>query len=484
MKNKPNIIFFICDSMDGRKMGCMGNRPLRNATAHMDALAADGTVFENTYCNNPVCCPSRASMYAGQYTFHCHAWNNYKGIPAASETFKTALQREGYLFGEFGKTDYISGRHTQRARVSAWLRSAGIMRPQYNMPAPLLKEDFDRRCAKQDWEVVDRGLEFLEAHKNAADPFFLYISVASPHPRCVTNRYYYDKIDREAIEIPVMEEKEHPVMEYMRFCKNWHHTPTAASVREARAIYYAMIAEVDEMLGTVMDACRGLENTYFVFVSDHGEMNMEHGQFYKYTAYEPSARVPLIIAGPGLQKGGRHSHLTSLVDIFPTLLSLTGAKTTRKLDGSSLLPYLKGEPDRRENIALCEYHDSGARTGIIMLRKDNFKYIAYPGYQPQLFDLDADPGELHDLSEEMPEKCAELDSRLRAITDYEAHDHMVKTYDHDCFRVWRDCHKAAGDYDSLMARIFCGADDEAPAIIPPWTQEDERAVEKWLEEDF
>lgn len=484
MSSKPNFVFLISDSLDGRKLGYMGAEPLADATPNLDRLATSGMTFEQTYCTNPVCVCSRASMLAGQYTFNCHAWNNYKGIPANSETMFKALEREGYQLGLFGKTDYVSGRHTQRARVSAWLRSAKIMKPQYNMGAPIVIEEEERCVNKIDWKTIDAALEFLKEHRDQDEPFFLYASLNSPHPRLKTSRYYLNRIRQEAIQIPPKEENEHPVMAYMRMCKNWTHTPDDESVRRARAVYYAMIAEVDEMFGEILKACEGVENTYFFFLSDHGEMNMEHGQYYKYTAYEPSARVPLVVAGPGVLPGARIEHIESLIDIFPTILELAGGTTSRKLDGSSLVPVLRSGRDNRENIAFCEYHDSGACTGIVMLRRDQYKYVAYPGYEPQLFDLAKDPWEIHNLASERPELVQEMDERLRQITNYEAHDHMVKEYDHDSFRVWREGHKAAGDYEKLMARTFCGADDEEPDIIPPWTEEDEKAIIKWLEDDF
>lgn len=137
-----SLDFCIDDQMD--------SAPLRGATPNMDELAASGTLFKNTYCTNPVCVCSRASMLSGQYTFHCHAWNNYKGIPANSETLFTSLARAGYRMGFFGKTDYVSGQHTQRARVSAWLRSAKIRKPQYDMGAPIVNEDENRRCHERD----------------------------------------------------------------------------------------------------------------------------------------------------------------------------------------------------------------------------------------------------------------------------------------------------------------------------------------------
>lgn len=478
-----SLDFCIDDQMD--------SAPLRGATPNMDELAASGTLFKNTYCTNPVCVCSRASMLSGQYTFHCHAWNNYKGIPANSETLFTSLARAGYRMGFFGKTDYVSGQHTQRARVSAWLRSAKIRKPQYDMGAPIVNEDENRRCHERDWKKIDDALSFLNANKDGEHPFFLYVSVDVPHPRCVTNKRYLSRINESAIAIQPKDVNEHPVMEYMRFCKNWHHALDEVSVRRARAIYYAMIAEVDEMLGDIMNAIKDVDNTYVFFLSDHGEMNMEHGQFYKYTAYEPSARVPLIIRGPGFMDGARQSHLASLIDIYPTILELTGATTTRMLDGCSLLRVLHGEKWETENQIFMEYCDSGACTGIHMLRWNQYKYIAYPGYRPQLFDLESDPWEVHDLSDARPDLIRDMDARMRKLTDYETHDRIVKEYDRDSFRVWRDAHLQAGDYYELMARVFCGADDwqisgerTEGKIIPPWTDANEQEVVQWLESDF
>ena len=482
MDKRPNFVFIMCDSMDGRKMGCMGSKPLARATPNLDWLASQGTMMANTYCANPVCVCSRASMLAGQYTHHCHAWNNYKGIPANSETFFKALEREGYEFGLFGKTDYVSSQHSQRARVTAWLRSAKIMKPQYNLPGPvLIQDDGTREVSVHDWQKVRDAVTFLDGRGGDDTPFFLYVSLDYPHPPLKTSTYYLNRIDREAIAVPPKDVDEHPVMAYMRMCKNWRHTPDDESVRLARAVYYAMIAEVDEMIGLLLDRVKEMGNTYVFFLSDHGEMNMEHGQYYKFTAFEPSARVPLIIAGPGVRKGRVVEHLESLVDIFPTVVELAGAQSTQALDGSSLVPILRGGVDARENRALCEYHDSGACTGIVMLRRDQYKYVAYPGYEPQLFDLDSDPWEIHNLSREKPEIVEQMDKELRSITDYEEHDRLVKAYDKDSFRVWRDCHKAFGDYDRLMSEIFSGAEDGIPERILPWTLEDEKLVTQWLE---
>lgn len=126
-----------------------------------------------------------------------------------------------------------------------------------------------------------------------------------------------------------------------------------------------------------------------------------------------------------------------------------------------------------------------------MLRWNQYKYVAYPGYHPQLFDLESDPWEVHNLSDIRPDLVQDMDARMRKLTDYETHDRIVKEYDRDSFRVWRDAHLQAGDYYELMARIFCGSDDwniggenAERRVIPPWTQEDDRTVIQWLESNL
>jgi len=479
---RPNIIMIQSDSMDGRAFGAMGLKALERATPNLDALAKDGTLFEYCYTTNPICVCSRASMWSGQYTFRCHGWNNYKGLPANTTTFLTELTREGYTPGVFGKTDYVSGNHSMRARVTAWTRSAMIERPAYQQAAPTIFETQEKKVHKGDWKKIDQGLEFLEAHRSDDAPFFLYIGLNAPHPKFYTSRYYLDKVDMDAIAIPPQDENEHPVMAYMRRTKNWTHGLDDASVRQTRAIYYAMIAEVDEMVGTLLDAAQGLDNTYVLYLSDHGEMNMEHGQYYKMNAFEPSARVPLIVKGPNIPAGRRVSHLASLIDIYPTLLDMAGAAPQKKtLHGQSMLPVLHGKEDTRENIAFLEYEDSTACTGIFMLRQDQYKYIAYPRFAPQLFDLENDPWEIHNLAEQMPEKCAQMDARLRKIVDYEAFNALVEENDKDCFRVWRDEQKTAGTYEANMAEIFSCGEDVKPEQIVPWSEADEQQIVSWLE---
>ncbi len=187
---RSNIVFIHTDSMDGRLMGCMGHPAMRSATPNLDGLAAQGVLFRNAYTNNPICCPSRASMWSGRYTHHCEGWNNYKGLSESDPVFLDHLVNSGYRAKVVGKTDYLSGHHTIRARVSPWLRSANIPRPNYRMGPPVVSDESRERVHERDWVDVDAAIQWLQdMGREGKDPFFLYVGIRSPHPEFATSRY-------------------------------------------------------------------------------------------------------------------------------------------------------------------------------------------------------------------------------------------------------------------------------------------------------
>ncbi|MGD2174628.1 MAG: sulfatase-like hydrolase/transferase [Candidatus Brocadiaceae bacterium] len=483
-EQRASVIIVQTDSQDGRAMGCMGHPAMQGVTPNMDMLAERGVVFLNTYCNNPICCPSRASMFSGRFTHHCEGWNNYKGLEPGDSTFLERFEDAGYRVKTLGKTDYVSGHHTVRARVTPWTRAADIRRPEYRMPAPEVMDDERERVAEHDWRNVDGAVEWLTEHASDHEPFLLYLGLNQPHPRFRTSRRYLDRIDPDAVRLPPPDESSHPVMELMRLKKNWMHGLDEETVRLVRRIYFGMIAEVDAMLGRVLEAVgrTGLAgSSYVFFTSDHGEMNMEHDQFYKMCHYEPSARVPLIVSGPGVAGGHRVETLTSLIHIHPTLTDIAGLPRAEGLDGQSLLPELGGDSPARPDRAFAEFHGTTSRTGAFMLRLGGWKYVAHPGFAPQLFDLEEDPWEVRDLAESRPEVVANMDSALRDIVDYEGVDARVKEYDRQSFRHWRQGQIDAGTYRRTMARIFSGWDGVDAAEADPWTEEDEGRIRAWLE---
>lgn len=483
--NRPNIIFIHTDSMDGRIMGCMGHPAMGRATPNIDALAQQGVMFRNAYSNNPVCCPSRASMWSGQYTHHCEGWNNHKGLEKDTPTFQTHLEREGYAMHILGKTDYLSGFHTIRARVSPWTRAAAIHKPAYRMDAPKIIEENEARVHKYDWTIIDKGITWLKENTSGNNkPFMLYLSVNAPHPEFITSRRYLDMIDEAGVTLPDNDETYHPVLEYQRVHKNWMHGFSDEMVRKVRKIYFAMIAEVDAMVGKVMEAVKELglnDSAYIIFTSDHGELAMEHQQFYKMSPYEPSVRVPLIITGPGVQHGVTVEDLVSLVDIYPTLMGMAGLLTPKGLDGHSLIPELTGNSSDRPDWVLSEFHGTTIQTGTFMLRRGDWKYIVFVGYEPMLFNLKDDPGEVCDRAKERPEIVKEMDALLMGIVDYEAVDAKVKEYDKQSFRQWKEEQMAAGTYEHSMAQVYSGWDYLENETGLTWSNEDEAQIQKWLE---
>ncbi|MFB3826656.1 MAG: sulfatase-like hydrolase/transferase [Bryobacteraceae bacterium] len=464
---RPNIVFFECDSMDGRVMGNMGHPAAR--TPNMDRLAAQGTLLRNTYCNSPQCVPSRSSMWSGLQTHRCEGWNNHKGLERGAPTFQTHLERAGYTARIFGKTDYLSGAHGLSGSISAWTGPAGIMLPEKGAPKAILKGE-GREGHNRDWEMVRKTIAWIKDSRPAG-PFFLHCGPSIPHPPFVTTQYWLDRIDPAKVTVPPYEARLHPVMEYMSARKDTLRPFSRQQIVDIRRTYFAMIAELDAMVGEVMDAVEqaGLGgNTYFIFTSDHGEMNMEHRQYLKNALYEGSARVPLIIAGPGVRRGAVVDDLVSLVDIFPTLMDMAGAQTPRGLDGHSLMPLLKGQRANRPDWVLSQYHSNMINTGAFMLRRGDWKYIAYAGYEPQLFNLKEDPEEMRNLAKSRPDVAKDMEARLRRAVDYPAVDAKVKQYDKDSFRKWR-ASKSEQEYNDSMAQMYKG-----------WKPEHQRRIEEWL----
>lgn len=471
MPAKPNIVLIECDSMDGRVMSCL--RHLAAYTPNLDQLAERGVVFRNAYCNSPQCCPSRASRWSGRHIHEIEAWNNHKGIEPGAPTYLTHLENAGYRTQVFGKTDYVSGGHSLGARVYAWTRAANIRLPQKPLPTSQLTHIPGpvERVHERDWKHVDDSIAWLQGQAKNEVPFFLNCSVGIPHPAFVSSDWWLDKIDPDRVTIPRKSTAErHPVMDYMSTTKNCAGAFDEEDVLAIRRTYYAMVAELDAMVGHIFRAVSDLgllDRTYIIFMSDHGEMNMEHDQWLKNAPYEASVRVPLIISGPGVEENKVMDDLVSLVDFYPTLMDMAGLPRPEDLDGDSLMPALSGRSSQQR--VLCQYHSNFANTGIFILRRGPWKYIAYPGFEPQLFNLDNDPAELKNLAKDKRETVRNMDRALRRMIDYPAVDTKAKAYDRDCFLKW----------ERSLGKEKC-RETLADLFHAPWTDEHTDQLETWL----
>ncbi|MFW5788207.1 MAG: sulfatase-like hydrolase/transferase, partial [Halanaerobiales bacterium] len=286
-------------------------------------------------------------------------------------------------------------------------------------------------------------------------------------------------------QIPPQDKTDHPVLNYQWATKNCNRDLPEEHIREIRKTYLAMVATLDEMLGNFLTEIKDMglnESTYIIFTSDHGEMAMEHDQILKRTMYESSIHVPMIITGPEVKKGLEIENPVSLIDIFPTLMDIADCSTDIELEGESLVPLLAGKSDKRRDWIFSEYHGDRCNTGAYMLRKGNWKYIHYVGYEPLLFNLNEDPWEIDNVAAENTKKVAEFEKLLGDILDYKEVDQKAKKYDKENFRKWRKEHIEIGNYKKIMSEVYSGFDRLTIEDIVPWKKADEMIIEEWLKE--
>jgi choline-sulfatase len=182
---------------------------------------------------------------------------------------------------------------------------------------------------------------------------------------------------------------------------------------------------VDEYLGWVLDEVERsaqLDNTLFIYTSDHGEMGGDHGLWLKNVLLENAARVPLLVAGAGLPKGRTVETAVSHADLVATMIAMGRAKATAPLRGHSLVPLARGEPSGHPGFAFSESHSEGNVTGSFMIRKGDWKYLYFTGSEPLLFNLRDDPGEFHSVAGK-PEAASiqrELHGLLTSLVDPDA----------------------------------------------------------------
>lgn len=477
-----NIVFIHAESMDGRKMGCMGEPSMQRATTNLDRLAGRGVLFRNAYSPCPVCNPSRASMWSGTYPHEHACWNNHEGLLDDVPTFMTHLEAAGYTTKTIGSLDYRWGAHSIRDRVGSWTRAANIHRPLVRSPLPEIAAD-DAGVHRRDQQLIDEAVAWLGDVNNQQSPFMLYLTTGLVHPGFRVAERYLDLIDQDLIQMPPLDTSEHPVLRYQRATKNVVADPPEWLVRRVRLIYEAMIATLDEMVGQVLRALDDLglsKSTYVIFSSDHGEMAFEHGHILKRTMFEPSIHVPLIVAGPGVRGGVDVVTPVSLVDIFPTLMDMAGIEKPEYLVGESFMPQCTGDTKRTRDWAFAEYHGDRCNTGTFMLVQGPWKYIKYVGYEPLLFCLENDPWETRNVADVEPAVVEDMERLLHTVVDYEAVDRQAKEYDRSNFVRWREEQLTAGTYHEMMSKIYSGFDRLCVEDIKPWTQEDESLIEAWL----
>ena len=438
----PNILFILVDQMTPFLTGPYGQRAA--ITPNIDRLARGGVVFDNAYCNAPLCVPSRMSMFSGRLPNAIESWDNASELKAETPTMMHHLRRAGYHTAVSGKTHFIGPDQyhgfNERLTPCIYPTHFQFMHPWSKGAYWIQGTSIQVGLASLGASEVNGQLAFDElAFHHATDklrdhaltardrPLFLNVSFTQPHDPYRAPKKYLDMYRNVEIPMPAPHDdirKLSPTYEWVRIVHGLDkETPSPEKVREARRCYLAMCTWLDDKLGQMLGELERLgmaQDTLVVFASDHGDMMGEKGQWFKRLYLEWSARIPLILSWAGkIPAGKRVDAPVSLVDLMPTFAEAAGAQVGTRMDGRSLLPLIDGREDGRGREVIGDYCGEATIEPIRMVRRGRFKYIATNNHAPQLYDLAKDPGETVNAAGRSEYAAAEKELRARAEKDWD-----------------------------------------------------------------
>ncbi len=424
---RPNIVVIMADQLAPHWTGAYGH-PIAK-TPHLDALAARGMRFDAAYCNSPLCAPSRFAFMSGQLISRIAAWDNAAEFPAAVPTFAHYLTALGYRTCLSGKMHFVGPdqKHGFQDRITtdiypsdfAWtpdweapderidkwyhnmqtVKESGVAEATYQI-------DYDDEVgfAARRW-LFDRARDRAAGERS---PYLLVASFIHPHDPYVARPEWWelysdDEIDMPAY-VPPLEEVDPFSRRVMDGIEASFVPLSAEEVRRARRAYLANVSYFDSKIGEILrtlEETGDLANTIVIVTADHGDMLGERGLWYKMNFFEHSARVPLVMAGPGVAQGSAPT-ACSLIDLLPSFLEIAGGSEDQvgaPIDGRSLMPLARGEADAAD-VAIGEYCAEMTPYPVLMIRRGPLKYIHCDIDPPLLFDVVADPLETRNLATE------------------------------------------------------------------------------------
>ncbi len=435
---RPNVLFIVLDDLDAR-LGCYGDVFVKSP--NIDRLAERGMVFTRNYCQQPICNPSRASFLTGRRPDTLQLWSiptHFRELHPDMVTMPQWFKQNGYFTQGIGKIfhnwaqkiqgDPASWSVPQQMHWDQHDKEKPVLPPGTALPANLAR---DPLCeirdvpdeAYFDGRIANLAKEALRGLAKTRQPFFLGVGMWKPHSPFNAPKRYWDLYRREQVPPPDAPHRPknapeiafHVNHEYMGMPPK-NRTLDEASVQELRHGYYAAISYADAQIGKVLDELERLglaANTIVVLIGDNGLQTGEHTSWGKMTLYLRDARVPLIIAAPGLRKpGAKTAALTELIDVYPTLVDLCGLPVPAGLDGVSLRPVL-ADPNATVKAAALSQHPRPAlywskqKEPSVMgyaMRTDRWVYTEWRDFRTgrivgqELYDRETDPLETNNLA--------------------------------------------------------------------------------------
>jgi iduronate 2-sulfatase len=406
---KPNILFIAIDDLRP-ELGCFGGKEVKSP--HIDKLAAGGTTFNRAYCQVAVCGASRASLMTGlrptRKRFLKYDTFAEKDAPGAM-TLAEELKKNGYHCISNGKIFHHKDDTAKRSwSEDAWkprIGGASFVDPKSKSMiggrkkrGPVLEAPKVADNAYPDGQIADKTIADLKRLKKKDEPFFLACGFIKPHLPFYAPKKYWDLYDRASLELADNRDRPRNAPSSLRGSgeiHSYHNRGMKYNSEEwHRAClhgYYACVSYVDTQIGKVMKTLDDLDlrkNTIIVLWGDHGWHLGEHNFWGKHNVMHLSTRSPLIVAAPGFKSGQACDRLVEFVDLYPTLIDLSGLKSVNEeLEGTSFKPLL-GDPRLKWKSAA--FSKFGPARSLVT---NKFNYAEFDDGQKMLFDLSADPDE-------------------------------------------------------------------------------------------
>jgi iduronate 2-sulfatase len=412
-QRKPNVLFIVVDDLNN-SLGCYGHSLVKSP--NIDALAERGIRFDSAYCQFTVCNPSRTSFLTGLRPDSTGIFNNttpFRSKLPDAVTLPQLFRRNGYFTARVGKVfhsmrnmgdpkswDITSdpkgtplgkkgqGRNLTNGRVKwcRWLAAEG--------------NDQDQA----DGQVAAEAVRFLEQHHK--DPFFIAVGFHKPHDPFIAPKRYFDLYPLDRLrppEDPPDRSTDLPQAIGSGWKKDFDRF-TDRERREFMRAYYAGISFMDAQVGKIiaaMDRLKLWDNTIVVFFSDHGYHLGQRGWWNKNTVFELSARAPLILVTPQMEKRGNScSSIVEFIDIYPTLADFCELPAPANLEGISFKPLLNNPnlPWKKTAFTQVQRGSIAGRS----VRTERWRYTEWDeGKQGrELYDHNTDPGEYYNLIHE------------------------------------------------------------------------------------
>ncbi len=410
-------------------------------TPNMARLAKMGTVFENAYCPSPLCMPSRSAFVSGRRVFELQTYGNCNVFSSDDPSYGRVLAEQGVHSVHIGKTDVYN--HSSKLGFSEMLLPGDRAKPGdiFVSRTPLdIPGGAEGRSGgfgvrpnpfANDDKVVAAGLRWLkETAPGLQKPWTLTLNLLKPHfPHLVTQALWDKYADHEDLPRYGKEAApaQHPFAQDLRrfFATETFNEP---QIRGLRRGYYGCVSYIDQQLGRLLEALEAsgqLANTVIAYTSDHGEMLGKFGMWWKRSLYEDSVRIPMIVAGPGFRAGARVKTPVDLHDLQAAMFRATGARRPKEWSGAALQGIGANDAKR---VVFSEFQGGGTRASGFMIRQGKWKLLYHFGAPHLLFNLEADPDEIHDLAAQKPAMVRALEKELRRICSPERENQRADEY--------------------------------------------------------